>query len=118
MTTPATLVDLALHLNRDADRRLGSSRQLAAALVLRQALEAAIDDLWHEVAPDLATCAARAQLVSLPFLLNNERLARDAVYAWYQLTRACHHDEYDLPPTDDEVERLAGTVRSILAANA
>ena len=111
--TPAQLVELASSFAGGADRKLGASRFLAAALLLRQALEASLDQLWNAQVPGLAACSGRAQLVSLPFFLSDDELAQDVVYCWHRLSHACHHDEYDLPPTGLEVQHLAGIVKRL-----
>ena len=38
----------------------------ATALLTRQSLELALDDLWHRRAPGVEQCSARAQLLCLP----------------------------------------------------
>ncbi len=107
---PTELVALARSFSDRADRRLGASRHLAAVLLIRQALETALEQLWGRKAPGLEGCSSRAQLVSLPFFLDDHDLAGEVVYCWYRLSRACHHDEYDLPPTLEEVHYLSGIV--------
>jgi hypothetical protein len=111
-TTPTDLVDLADGFALGADRKLGANRYLAAALLLRQALEAAVDQLWIARAPGLERCSSRAQLVSLPYYLE-AGLAQDAVYCWYRLSRHCHHDEYGLPPSQTELAHLSAIVRRL-----
>ncbi|MDP9441853.1 MAG: hypothetical protein M3P34_06705 [Actinomycetota bacterium] len=118
-TTSATeLVALARAFTHQADRRLGTSRYLAAVLLVRQALEMALDALWDRKAPGLDGCTSRAQLVSLPYFLDDDELAGEVVYCWYRLSRACHHDEYDLPPSQGEVQHLSGIVERLVAATA
>ena len=88
----------------------------ASALLARQALEAALDDLWRRRAPGLERCSMRAQLLCLPaYLPADVDLATRASFAWMGLSRACHHHAYELPPAAVElstwievVEQLAG----------
>jgi hypothetical protein len=88
----------------------------ASALLARQALEAALDDLWRRRAPGLERCSMRAQLLCLPaYLPADVDLATRASFAWMGLSRASHHHAYELPPAAVElstwieiVEQLAG----------
>ncbi len=116
--SPFELVALARAFTHDGDRRLGASRYLAAVLLVRQALETALDGLWDRKAPGLAACTSRAQLVSLPYFLDDQGLAGEVVHCWYRLTRACHHDEYDLPPTQGEVEHLSRVVERLVCRHS
>lgn len=88
----------------------------ASALLARQALEAALDDLWRRRAPGLERCSMRAQLLCLPaYLPADVDLATRASFAWMGLSRGSHHHAYELPPAAVElstwievVEQLAG----------
>ena len=96
----------------------------ATALLTRQALEAALDDLWRRRAPGLELCSARAQLLCLPsYLHGDEELAERVSYTWAALSRACHQHPYELSPTSSEllgwiatVEQLIGRVSSLESA--
>ncbi len=114
--SPAALIQLAESFVKATDRKLGASRFLAAALLLRQALEASLDHLWLVKVPGLEDCSGRAQLVSLPYFLGDNELAEDVIYCWHRLSHTCHHDEYDLPPTGIEVQHLASIVKRLSAA--
>src|SRR6266511_2633735 len=63
----------------------------AAALLGRQALEAALDELWSRTHPGLERASMRCQLLCLPIVLTDRELAGRAAHAWVALTRACHH---------------------------
>jgi hypothetical protein len=102
----AELCAVARQLNAASDRRLGASHQLAASLLLRQALEEALADWWDGVLLGVAGCSSRAQLVTLPFYLHDAALAHDVVFAWNRLSAICHHRVYELAPDPSEVERL------------
>jgi len=79
----------------------------ATALLARQALEAALDDLWKVRAPGMEQCSMRAQLLCLPHYLQAPKalspqaddLAQRVSYAWAGLSGACHQHPYELPPT-------------------
>jgi hypothetical protein len=94
----------------------------ASALLTRQALESTLDELWRQRAQGLEFCSAKAQLICLPVFLGDPEFAGHVSYAWAGLSRACHQQPYDLPPTSVElldwigtVERLIERVRSISA---
>lgn len=90
-------------------------RPRAVALLGRQALEAALDDHWRTRAPGVEECPMRTQLICLPVFLSDAPLAERASYAWWALTRACHHHPYDLAPTPSELADLLGTVEELTA---
>lgn len=88
----------------------------ATALLARQALEAALDDLWRLRAPGVEQCSARAQLLCLPFYLHgDEELAEHVYYAWAGLSRACHQHPYELAPTSSELLGWLATVEQLVA---
>lgn len=87
----------------------------ATALLTRQALETALDDLWLLRAPGLELCSARAQMLCLPsFLHKNEELAKRVSYTWAALSQACHHHPYELSPTSSELLRWITTVEQLI----
>ena len=118
---PRELLDAA----DEALRRKGSLpsgvRPRVAAFLGRQAIEEGLARLWAVRAPGLAQCSARAQLTCLPRYIA-PGVAQETHYAWSALSRACHHDPYDLVPTVaeirdwlamagdclDEIERILG----------
>jgi hypothetical protein len=77
-----------------------------AALLARQALEQALDDLWA-VRPQtagLAESSMRSQLLCLTAYLDEDVAAR-AAYLFAALSRACHYHTYELAPTAAELDR-------------
>ncbi len=85
----------------------------AAALLGRQALEAALDELWSRTHPGLERASMRCQLLCLPIVLTDRELAGRAAHAWVALTRACHHHPYELPPTA-ELARWLDAVEAVI----
>jgi hypothetical protein len=83
----------------------------AAALLIRQALETALDDVWARTAPGVADASARAQLLCLAEYLGDRALAGEVSVAWAALSRACHHQAYSLPPTAVELGQWIAVVR-------
>ena len=88
-------------------------RPRVAAFLGRQALEDGLERLWARRAPGLARCSARAQLTCLPRYIE-PRVARKTSYAWWELSRACHHRPYDLVPTVAEIRDWLALVRDCL----
>jgi len=117
---PSALLAAARDLLERADPTTAGIWPRATALLTRQALEAALDDLWSLRAPGVEHCSAHAQLLCLPyFLTGDDRLAEDVAYAWDGLSHAVHHHPYELPPTSVElmhwlsiVEQLVKSVKS------
>jgi hypothetical protein len=77
-----------------------------AALLARQALELALDDLWTTRAQTvgLAESSMRSQLLCLTAYLD-EDVATRAAYLFAALSRACHYHPYELAPTAAELNR-------------
>lgn len=112
--TPGEVVAVTEELLAAPERRLGTTRFIAAALLLRQALEAALDSFWTTTVPGMEQVSTRAQLVSLPFYLPDQALAGAVALAWYRLSAVCHHHAYDLPPPVEELRDLAATVAQLV----
>ena len=87
----------------------------AAALLARQALEGALDDLWRLRAPGLDKCSVRAQLLCLPYYLSvDDKLAERVSYTWAELSRGVHHHPYELSPTSSELLEWLATVELLV----
>ena len=108
--TPQELLGTARSLASSANRRLGASRFLAAALLVRQALEDALRAFWRQECPGVENCSWRVQLVSLPFFLNDSDLAGSTVSAWYRLSTMCHYDRLASHTDLTELEGLLDVV--------
>jgi hypothetical protein len=90
----------------------------AVALLARQSLEEAIDELWAARLPAMAGTSARAQLLCLPDYLGDDEVAEDAAHAWGWLSGVCHHRSYEVAPTSTELEAAVRSVRRLVAAVA
>ena len=77
----------------------------AAALLARQALEDALDQLWANTFPGVEQASRFTQLACLGQTLGDEVLVADVRRAWTSLSRACHHHHYELGPTAAELDR-------------
>ena len=86
----------------------------AGALLVRQALEEALDAFWSSKGLRLDTLSTRAQLICLPRYLDDGRLAADVSHAWAALTQACHHHPYELGPTAGELQSWLSVVGELV----
>ena len=113
---PSALVAAARDLLERADPMTAGIWPRATALLARQALEAALDDLWRLRAPGIEHCSGRAQLLCLPYYVNGaEELADRVCDAWAGLSRACHQHPYELSPTSSELLGWLATVEQLVA---
>lgn len=87
-------------------------------MLARQALEAALGDLWRVRAPGMEQCSVRAQLLCLPLYLGDEPLAERVSYAWGALSRGCHQHPYELALTAVELQELIQVVENFVASVA
>src|SRR5262245_19703890 len=102
MTTPADVLAAARALLKRADRETAGLWPRAAALLARQALEAALDDFWRQKGLALHDAPTRPQLICLRSYVD-EAVAGRLHHAWAALSRACHHHPYELAPAADEL---------------
>jgi hypothetical protein len=102
--TPEELLSAAREIMGRADPVTTGLWPRAAALLGRQALEAALEDLWRRKRVNLARCPGRIQLLCLPTYLGDAALAGRAAHAWAALSHACHYRAYDLAPTASELD--------------
>jgi hypothetical protein len=112
--TPAELLAAAREIMLRADPVTAGLWPRAAALLGRQALEAAVEDLWRRKRIDLARCPRRIQFLCLPTYLGDAALARRAAHAWAALSHACHYRAYELAPTVDELDTWFGPVTELV----
>lgn len=87
----------------------------AAAVLARQALELSLAALWAQRGLDMAGASARAQLLCLDEYLSDPHVVADARFAWWALSRACHHHPYELAPTVAEIEGWLSSVEKVVS---
>lgn len=87
----------------------------ACAWLLRLALEAAMDDYWRRVHPELVSLQARQPQFLVLDRYAGRPLAARAAYVWWALSRAGHHHGYELGLTSAELGRLRQEVATIVA---
>jgi hypothetical protein len=101
---PSELLDAARRMLDEPNPSTVSAWARAAALLARQALEAALAEFWGARAPGVENLNMRAQLncarVYLP------AVATDLSYVWHALSRATHHRPYELDPSREELDTL------------
>lgn len=101
--TPRDLVVLATTILDGHEAKWTPSWARATALLTRQALEDALDDLWRGRNLEMDRVSARAQLLCLAAYLKDDDLTSEVRHAWGTLSRACHHHPYELAPTVAEL---------------
>ena len=99
-----SLVSAARDLIHIDDPQTAGLWPRAAALLGRQAIEAAMADLWRLSAPGLEDTSAKCQLLCLSHFLGDPNLAGRVHATWHGLTRSCHIQVYELAPTAPELE--------------
>jgi hypothetical protein len=101
--TPSGLLDAARTLCRRSDAGTIGLWPRAAALVARQAVEAALAAYWDSRGTGaIVTCPMRTQLICFAELEGAE-LAGPVAAAWAALSAACHVHPYELAPTASEL---------------
>jgi hypothetical protein len=115
--TPAELLTVAREIQEQPSATTAGIWPRAAAILARQALEGALDELW-EASPDtrrLSDCTRRSQLACLPSYLD-ARTARQIAYVWSALSGACHYHAYELAPTTAELVGWIDIVDQLLTS--
>lgn len=121
--TPDELLAAAKGLMQRPDTLITGIWPRAAALLARQALEAAMAELWASrgQAAEMSRCTMRSQLLCLTAYLDPGRASRVA-YLFAALSRACHYHPYELAPTAAELtgwfDQAAQIVTQMQAASA
>jgi hypothetical protein len=113
---PKELLQHAYALIDDPPRVFQARWPRAVALLARQALEASLQNLWLKRDVKVGWASERAQLLCLPVVLGNARLAADTTLAWNALSEASHQHAYDLPPTAGELTGWLDTVDELRRA--
>ncbi len=120
--TPDELLAAAQGLMQRPDTLITGIWPRAAALLARQALEAAIAELWASKpqAAEMSSCTMRSQLLCLTAYLDPGTASR-AAYLFAALSRACHYHSYELAPTAAELtswlDQAAQIVTQLQAAS-
>ncbi|WP_399892115.1 hypothetical protein ACGH7X_32695 [Streptomyces sp. BBFR51] len=91
-------------------------RARAAAVLLRMALDLALDAYWLNVTPSM-THVGKHRMLCLEWYAGHET-ARQCRTTWTALSAACHYRSYELPPASVEIHARLQEVDGILAALA
>jgi hypothetical protein len=102
--TPKELLESARDLMQRSGASLDGIWPRAAALLARQALEAAMAELWagHPQAVGLSAATMRSQELCLTAYLDLATASR-VTYLLAALSQACHYHSYELAPTAAEL---------------
>ncbi len=114
--TPDDLLAAARDLMRRPGTHITGIWPRAAALLARQALEAAMAGLWasQRQATGLANCTMRSQLLCLAAYLDPAS-ASHAAYLYAALSHACHYHAYELAPTAAELTNWLDQTAQLIA---
>jgi hypothetical protein len=114
--TPADLLASARDLIVRPDVAVAGVWPRTAAVLARQALEAAVDAHWRADARtvEMTRATMRSQLICLPAFLDGQ-LARQVAFAYAALTNACHYHPFELAPTAAELIGWITDVEAIVA---
>lgn len=85
---------------------------LGAAVLVRQAIEATLAFFWELKGADMSTAPFTEQWLALPSYIGTAPEAAAADYAWHALSQACHHRDYDVGLTQDELRGHLSTARA------
>ncbi len=110
---PIHLLNLARSMMRVPRADLVGTWPRASAILGRQALEVALDQLWAQTAPGVENASARAQLTCLPEYIDTE-LASRVRYSWHVLSTVCHYHAYELPPIASELNGWLDDVEALI----
>lgn len=113
--TPRDLLAAAQDLVASADADVGGAWPRAAALLTRQALEAAVA-AWLLPRTEGGRASITAQLLALRGLHPDPALTARTAFAWSALSEACHHHGYELPPTSADLLTWMHTVQALVEA--
>jgi len=114
--TPKQLLWHAYSLIEDPPPVFAARWPRAVALLARQALEAALAELWTKRGVKIGWASERAQLLCLPHIIGDRDLSADTIVAWNGLSEAAHQHPYALAPTAGELAGWLDTVDALRRA--
>ncbi|MEU0770316.1 hypothetical protein [Streptomyces albogriseolus] len=88
-------------------------RARAAAVLLRMALEHALDTYWRQVTPRM-TRVGKHRMLCLEWYAGRDT-ARRCRTTWAALSAVCHYRTYELPPAPAEIRIRLEEVTALLA---
>lgn len=114
-TSPQSCLDAADQLLTSVVRGTRGAWPRACAWLLRLALEAAMDDYWLRVKPEISALRARSPQFLVLHRYAGRQIAARAGYAWWALSRAGHHHCYELGLTATELRVLRDAVAMVIS---
>ncbi|MBQ1091378.1 hypothetical protein [Streptomyces sp. B93] len=87
-------------------------RARAAAVLLRMALDQALDAYWRRVTPSM-TRVGKHRMLCLEWYAGHDT-ARRCRTTWSALSAACHYRTYELPPRPEEIHGRLREVTGLL----
>jgi hypothetical protein len=87
-----------------------------AAFLIRQALEEVVHAQCELLIHRLDHPVRMQSRLTVLYLFASAEVATTAAYAWFALSRACHHHAYELGPTASELRHLLGLVQGLADA--
>lgn len=103
--SPQAILDQAQWFMQQPTRLTRGLWPRAAALLIRQALEAVLARFWQRFSYGTEEASVHVQLISLRFYLHHDpELASEIRWVWHRLSRACHAHPYELAPTLAELQ--------------
>ena len=91
---------------------------LGAATLIRQAIESTLDVFWARTEKAMRHANKRQQWLALPSYFGRTPEAPAAWYAWTALSEACHHRDYDVGLTQEELRAHLEAARAFAKAVA
>ncbi|MDG9723524.1 MULTISPECIES: hypothetical protein [unclassified Streptomyces] len=117
-TSPETLVAAARRLLLPEPGTVHSLapglRARAAAVLLRMALDLALDAYWLRVTPSM-TRVGKHRMLCLEWYADHDT-ARRCRATWAALSATCHYRAYELPPSPAEIHARLHEVDGLLVA--
>ncbi|MGW3506541.1 hypothetical protein [Streptomyces sp. NPDC000994] len=89
-------------------------RARASAVLLRMALDQALDDYWRRITRSM-TLIGKHRMLCLEWYAGSDT-ARRCRTTWSGLSAACHYRTYELPPAPAEIVTRLLEVTTLLAA--
>ncbi|MEU3887003.1 hypothetical protein [Streptomyces sp. NPDC029041] len=87
-------------------------RARAAAVLLRMALDQALDAYWQQVTPSM-TRVGKHRMLCLEWYAGRDT-ARRCRTTWSALSAACHYRTHELPPRPEEIHGRLREVTGLL----
>lgn len=84
-------------------------------VLIRLAIERALDDFWTRNLPELGKASRRAQILVFSRRVNAD-IGRRYHQLWSELSRAAHHHAYELTPTAGELRAWHHEAVAVVAA--